>query len=473
MAFQSCQRVGIGVKLPRYLCMSLTTNQPPASTSQPQFLGFDRPRQNWFRLPYQWTDITAKITSLAELKVVEYVLKHTWGYQEYDLKKRISLDEFRHGRKRKDGTTIDQGTGLSKQSVIDGLKNAVKHGFLEVEKDDSDQARKKRYYSLRMQESIDQKPPTNQDREHETPDTTADRVEWIADLQSGASSGEAEQGEEGKHLDADVKNLDIRGPISRHRSEKDTSERYFNNNKEVVDVLIAEGIETKTAHQLACIEHVTLDFVLKQIDQRDFLLETAPDRVKRPTAFLVRAIQRAFPKPDGYKPKDIRESEAAAQLQKGEEDRRRQARIEQQVTAEQVIKQRVLDQKRQAEIAQLNQLQARWGTRDKEKQLWQRVLTELQVQLKWTIGYSVIEHSVLLSTENGEVVIAVLNNWARDYVTKRLSHPICQALEQHLSGQSVKIRFITTQTSTRSLPDDRGGHRVTADSHPDRQLSFG
>src|SRR5215207_4624487 len=129
--------------------MSSNTNHSPASPSQPHFPGFDRPQQNWFKLPYEWTDITAKITSLAELKVVEYVLKHTWGYQEYNLKKKISIDEFMHGRKRKDGTTIDQGTGLSKQSVIDGLKNAVEHGFLEVEKDDSDLARKKRYYSLK------------------------------------------------------------------------------------------------------------------------------------------------------------------------------------------------------------------------------------------------------------------------------------------------------------------------------------
>src|SRR5215217_6671 len=135
--------------------MSLSTDHPPAPSRQPQFPGFERPQQNWFKLPSAWTDMTAKVTSLAELKLVEYVLKHTWGYQEYGLKKKISIDEFMHGRKRKDGTTIDQGTGLSKQSVIDGSKNAVKHGFLEVEKDDSDQARKKRYYSLKMLESGD------------------------------------------------------------------------------------------------------------------------------------------------------------------------------------------------------------------------------------------------------------------------------------------------------------------------------
>ena len=40
------------------------------------------------------------ITSLSEMKVIYYILRHTWGYQEYDTPKTITLDEFEHGRKR-------------------------------------------------------------------------------------------------------------------------------------------------------------------------------------------------------------------------------------------------------------------------------------------------------------------------------------------------------------------------------------
>ena len=114
------------------------------------FPGFDLPEQNWFKMPDAWTDITAEMSSIAELKVVEYVFKHTWGYQEYGLKKRITIDEFRNGRKRGDGSRMDRGTGLSKQSVITGLKSAVKRGLLEEEVDGSDRARVKKCYSLRM-----------------------------------------------------------------------------------------------------------------------------------------------------------------------------------------------------------------------------------------------------------------------------------------------------------------------------------
>ena len=99
-----------------------------AADDKREFAGFDLPEQNWFRMPNSWTDITAGMKSLAELKVVEYVLRHTWGYQEYGIAKRISTDEFMHGRRRQDGTRLDRGTGLSNRSVIDGLRHAVEHG---------------------------------------------------------------------------------------------------------------------------------------------------------------------------------------------------------------------------------------------------------------------------------------------------------------------------------------------------------
>src|SRR5438270_9415058 len=135
--------------------------------SDPIYAGFSKPEANFFRLPNEWTDITAKISSLAELKLVEYVLKHTWGYSEFDMVKKITTDEFMYGRKKRDGTRIDTGTGLSKPSVIAGLKSAVKHGLLEEETDESDKARIKKYYKLKMrtprEEDEPQRGATNSD----------------------------------------------------------------------------------------------------------------------------------------------------------------------------------------------------------------------------------------------------------------------------------------------------------------------
>lgn len=115
-----------------------------------KFTGFDGPEQNWSKLPHQLIDALHLIETMGELKVILYVLRHTWGYQ--DQEKKITLDEFAHGRKkgrRKDDITrIDKGTGMSKPSLRDGIARAIEHGFLNVETDDSDKARIKKIYSL-------------------------------------------------------------------------------------------------------------------------------------------------------------------------------------------------------------------------------------------------------------------------------------------------------------------------------------
>lgn len=176
------------------------------------FPGFNKPEANFFRLPNEWIDITARLKSLAEIKVVEYVLRHTWGFSEYDVVKKITTDEFMHGRKRVDHARLDSGTGLSKQAVIDGLAAAVAHGLLLVEVDESDRARIKKYYKLRM------KSPVN--------DARVNRVD--PDVKS---------------LDIGVKSSDSNGQQSRHRSEKDTLERYNNVNKEIKNEISREEME--------------------------------------------------------------------------------------------------------------------------------------------------------------------------------------------------------------------------------------
>src|SRR3954471_16198590 len=117
------------------------------------FSGFDLPESNFFRMPNTWTDITAEINNIAELKVVEYILRHTWVYQEYGLKKHITIDEFVNGRRRQDGSRMDKGTGLSERAVYDGLRKAVENSLIEEETDDSDRGRIKKSYSLRMRKT--------------------------------------------------------------------------------------------------------------------------------------------------------------------------------------------------------------------------------------------------------------------------------------------------------------------------------
>ncbi len=116
------------------------------------FQGFYYPEENYFRMPNIWTDITSGMSSLAELKVVEYVLRHTWGFREMGKLKKITLDEFANGRKKTDGIRMDRGIGMRKQAIISGLRQAIKDGYLIEEVDKSDKGRIKKFYGLKMLE---------------------------------------------------------------------------------------------------------------------------------------------------------------------------------------------------------------------------------------------------------------------------------------------------------------------------------
>ncbi len=127
----------------------------PSSTAEvnedtPRFAGFDPPESNFWRLPNNWFDLVAGFTSWAEHKVVEYILRHTWGYNEYGVSKLITMDEFMHGRKRRDGSRMDAGCGMAENSIKKGIADAVAHGFLIVEVDTRDLGRIRKFYAPRM-----------------------------------------------------------------------------------------------------------------------------------------------------------------------------------------------------------------------------------------------------------------------------------------------------------------------------------
>lgn len=123
------------------------------------FEGFDKPSENWSKLPHVFMNFLPQITSLSELKVVLYILRHTWGYQEFDNPRRITVDEFMHGRKTKDGGRIDEGTGMTEPSIRDGLKRAEKHGFITIDVNDNDKARVEKSYQLNMNQGERSLPP--------------------------------------------------------------------------------------------------------------------------------------------------------------------------------------------------------------------------------------------------------------------------------------------------------------------------
>lgn len=112
------------------------------------FQGFAPPFQNWFKVPNELIQRLPEISSQGELSVVLYCIRHTWGWGESS--QRITLDEFEHGRTRKDGSRMDGGTGMSKTSIIRGIKRAIEHGFLDVTEEGIDAGRMSKRYAVRV-----------------------------------------------------------------------------------------------------------------------------------------------------------------------------------------------------------------------------------------------------------------------------------------------------------------------------------
>ena len=109
------------------------------------FQGFRRPRANFYRLPNDWFEIWRQARTslgrtriLGALKVTEYVIKWSWGYQNFDRPIRLSWLDFQRGRKE-GSKRLDLGTGLSSRSLQDALKLAVKLNLLEKHEADDGQ----------------------------------------------------------------------------------------------------------------------------------------------------------------------------------------------------------------------------------------------------------------------------------------------------------------------------------------------
>jgi len=424
------------LSLTKEITMPTEPDNPPTTT----FPGFDIPRQNWFKLPNNWTDITAEITSLAELKVVEYVLKHTWGYQEYGLRKRISNDEFMNGRRRKDGTRIDNGTGLSKPSVIAGLKSAIARGLLLEEVDDSDKARVKKYYSLRMIASPDDDPDIGDDDDGDTPPTPTNpepKEGGVKDLNAGV-----------KNLYPGVKDLYPRGKESLPRTEKDTLARHLqeetnNNNSgeadganqaDVVVALTVQGIAQKVAERLA--NRYSQPRIAEKIKFLEFLKETDPQKVKSPQGWLRRAIEEDYAAPDGYKSAADREAEAA-------EKQRRHEAMERDIAQQEERRQAERAKRQQAADDQLAQLKQQYGTTQHEVDVWCQIMDEFKTTQTSTTFQAYTANTILLKLSEGEALIGVTNPIALDWVENRMTKQIQRKLASYAGGHKVTPTFIS------------------------------
>ncbi len=94
--------------------------------SDPQFRGFVTP--NTTPVPDQLFDELMTELSGAELKVVLYIIRRTYGFKR--AQDTISLNQMLRGIQRKDGSVLDRGAGLSKPTLLSALRSLEERGVI-------------------------------------------------------------------------------------------------------------------------------------------------------------------------------------------------------------------------------------------------------------------------------------------------------------------------------------------------------
>ena len=101
-----------------------------------KFPGFPpKPSTNFWSYPKALNGYWHQLTG-SEQKVLDYILRHTWGFDK--VADEISLTQLEKGIKN-----FDKGTGLCRPTVITALKGLIKKGFISKKP-----GRKANYYEL-------------------------------------------------------------------------------------------------------------------------------------------------------------------------------------------------------------------------------------------------------------------------------------------------------------------------------------
>ena len=96
-----------------------------------KFEGFPDP--HWTQVPDLVFDGMLPDLSGAELKVLLYLIRRTYGFKKDG--DSITFSQLCHGIRRSDGTVIDRGTGLSKSTVSLAIKTLEEKHLIEVSRD--------------------------------------------------------------------------------------------------------------------------------------------------------------------------------------------------------------------------------------------------------------------------------------------------------------------------------------------------
>ena len=98
--------------------------------AKPAFRGFRSP--NYTQVPDELFDELLPELSGAELKVLLYVIRRTFGFKRDS--DSISLSQMLNGVRTRDGAALDRGAGVSKPTLLQALRSLEERQIIETER---------------------------------------------------------------------------------------------------------------------------------------------------------------------------------------------------------------------------------------------------------------------------------------------------------------------------------------------------
>jgi len=99
------------------------------------FKGYSSP--NYTPVPDELFDEQLPSLSGAELKVILYIIRRTFGFKKNS--DNISLNQLLNGITTREGEILDRGTGLSKKTLLETIKNLVGKSLIITERKRSEE----------------------------------------------------------------------------------------------------------------------------------------------------------------------------------------------------------------------------------------------------------------------------------------------------------------------------------------------
>jgi hypothetical protein len=362
-----------------------------------KFPGFQSP--NYTQVPDVVFDELLEILSGAELKVLLYIIRRTFGFKKAS--DDISLNQMLGGIVRKDGERLDSGCGIRNRTTLSqALQNLEKMGIIVKKRNISPQKKDlPTTYSLRLAPANGSDPleDSNQNRGTKTV------------LKRGTK---------------------IVPSLVRKSYPQETVIQETEQQQSIVAALTHAGIAGSTAEKLS--REYPGEYLMQKVSFLEFLQSGKETRVKRPAGWLRRAIEEDFAAPDGYKPREamLEEQREMELAQRRAEERKKS--IEK--TFEQAERQKAEGERQRAleTQARIKKLRAEYQTSRAEIEAWKGVKEQLEKAYPGSLQVkAVIDQGHILSVRDNVAIFACTNKFASEWLGGKLEILVRSQLKEY------------------------------------------